>query len=126
MAEAWQSRSDRPTPVLPLVHFRINEQLERLKQEPTWRGGDRNAITLTKEPTLRVVLIAMKKGATLREHQTSGPITIQAVSGSLRLSAGGQVLELGPREVAIIESAIDHEVQALEESALLVTLVRST
>jgi len=55
----------------------------RAAGKATWRAGDRNAITLTKEATLRVVLIAMKKGAKLREHQASGPITIQAASGSL-------------------------------------------
>jgi quercetin dioxygenase-like cupin family protein len=126
MPEGWQSRSERPTPVVPLLHIRFREQLERLKQEPAWRSGDRNAITLTKEPHLRVVLIAMKKGARLHEHRASGPITIQATSGSLRLAIGDQVLELKPGEVAVLESAIEHEVEALEESALLLTLVKPT
>ena len=102
----------------------VREQLERLKQEPTWRSSDRNAITLTKEPHLRVVLTALKKGARLHEHQATGPITIQAVSGSLRLSVGNQILELKPGEVVILESAIEHEVEALEESGLLLTLVK--
>lgn len=63
MPESWQSRSERPTPVLPLLHIRLREQIEHLKDEPTWRSSDRNAITLTKESNLRVVLIVMKKGA---------------------------------------------------------------
>lgn len=124
MADTWQSRLDRPA-LVPLLHVRLNEQLERLKEEPTWRTGDRNAITLTKEPTLRLVLIALKKGAKLHEHQASGPVTIQAVSGSLRLHTAGQTLELRPGEVAVLESAIDHEVEALEEGALLLTFVKS-
>jgi quercetin dioxygenase-like cupin family protein len=122
MANTWQSRPDRPA-VVPLLHVRLNEQLERLKQEPTWRTGDRNAITLTKALTLRVVLIALKKGAKLHEHQASGPVTIQAVSGALRLHAAGQTLELRTGDIAVLESAIDHEVDALEEGALLLTLV---
>ena len=126
MSQGWQSRSERPTPVLPVLHIRLREQLEHLKQEPTWCSSDRNAIALTKEPHLRVVVIAMKKGARLQEHQASGPITIQAASGSLRLSAGGQVLDLKHGEVVVLESAIEHEVVALEESALLLTLVRPT
>lgn len=126
MPEAWQSRTERPTPIVPLVHVRLEGNLEGLKQEPMWRSSDRNAITLTKEPHLRVVLIAMKKGARLHEHRASGPITIQAVSGSLRLSASDQILELKPGELAILESAIEHEVEALEESALLLTLVKPT
>ena len=102
------------------------EDLERLKQKPAWHSGDRNAITLTKEPHLRVVLVAMKKGARLHEHRASGPTTIQATSGSPRLAIGDQVLKLKPGEVAVLEAAIEHEVEALEESALLLTLVKPT
>jgi quercetin dioxygenase-like cupin family protein len=126
MSQDWQSRSERPTPVLPVVHIRLREQLEHLKREPTWRSSDRNAITLTKEPHLRVVLIALKKGARLHEHQASGPITIQAAAGSLRLSVGSQILELQAGEIAVLESAIEHEIEALEESGLLLTLVKPT
>ena len=124
MANTWQPRPDRPA-VTPLLHVRINEQLERLKREPTWSAGERNAITLTKEPTLRLVLIALKKGAKLHEHQAGGPITIQALSGSLRVHALGHSQELGPGEIVVLESAIEHEVEAIEESALLLTLVKS-
>jgi quercetin dioxygenase-like cupin family protein len=125
MADAWQSRPERPAAV-PLRHIRISEQIERLKQEPTWRTGDRNAITLIKEPTLRLVLIALKKGAKLHEHQAGGPITIQAVSGSLRLTIAGRASELRSGEIAVLESAIGHEVEALEEVTLLLTLVKPT
>lgn len=124
MSEVRSSRPDRPTRGLPLTHIRIKEHLDRLKKESTWRTSDRSAVTLTKGPALRVVLLTMKKGATLREHRACGPVTIQAVSGLLRLSVGGQTLDLGPAEVAILESAIDHEVEALKESALLLTLVK--
>jgi quercetin dioxygenase-like cupin family protein len=126
MAEAWQPRSERPTPLLPLLHIRLEEQIEALKREPTWRSGDRNAVTLTKDAALRLVLVAMKAGARLHEHQAAGPITVQAISGSVRLSAGGQTLTLEPGHVAALESALEHEVEALQESAILVTLVRTT
>ena len=126
MSQGWHSRPERPTPVLPVLHVRLREQLELLRQEPTWRSSDRNAITLTKEPHLRVVLIALKKGARLHEHQAGGPITIQAAAGSLRLSVGSQILELRAGEIAVLESAIEHEVEALEESGLLLTLVKPT
>lgn len=66
----------------------------------------------------------LKKGTTLHEHQASGPVTIQAVSGSLRLHTAGQALDLRPEEIAVLESAIEHEVEALEEGALLLTLVK--
>ena len=54
MADRWQARPDRPT-VVPMLHVRIEEQLDRLKREPAWQSGSRNAITVTKEPSLQVV-----------------------------------------------------------------------
>jgi quercetin dioxygenase-like cupin family protein len=125
MADAWQSRPERPV-AAPLQHIRLSEEIERLKHEPTWRTGDRNAITLTKEPALRVVLIALKQNAKLHEHQAGGPVTIQAVSGLLRVTIVGLALDLRPGEIAVLESAIDHEVEALEEATLLLTLVKPT
>jgi quercetin dioxygenase-like cupin family protein len=125
MADTWQARLERPA-TGPLLHTRIGEQVEHLKQEPTWRTGDRNSITLTKGPTLRVVLIVLKKGATLHDHQVGGPITIQAISGSCRLTIAGQVSDLRSGDIAVLESAIDHEVEALEEATLLLTVVKAT
>jgi hypothetical protein len=79
-----------------------------------------------RRPAARVPRRASMNGARLHEHQAAGPITIQAASGSLRLSAGGQALMLKAGEITVLESALEHEVEALEESALLVTLVKTT
>lgn len=122
-ADAPQARPDRPV-VAPLLQFRIEEQMERLKQEHAWLSGSRNAITLIKEPNLRVVLTVLRKGTTLHEHQTGGPLTLQVLSGSVSFRAPGHALEIGPGGLVVLESAIVHEVEALEESAFLLTLVQ--
>jgi quercetin dioxygenase-like cupin family protein len=121
MASQWQARSERPI-ATPLLRFDIAEQVRRLEQEPVWVSGTRNAITLTKEPTLRVVLTALKRGTKLHAHQTDGPLSVQVVAGRLALRAAGQSVVLGPGEVAVLESAVDHEVEAIEESAFLLTI----
>ncbi len=122
MVDQWQARPDRPA-VAGLFHVQIAEEVERLKQESTWRSGARNAITLTKEGPLRVVLIVLRAGAKLHEHQTGGPLMLQALSGSLRFRTRDRALEMKPGEIVALESALDHEVEALEESAVLLTLV---
>jgi quercetin dioxygenase-like cupin family protein len=61
-------------------------------------------------------------GSKMHEHQAAGPITLQVLSGSIRFQAAGQMLTLGPGEVVILESAVEHEVEALEEDACLLTL----
>ncbi len=122
MSEQWRARSDRPA-VAGLFHFRIADEVERLKQEPTWRSGTRNAITLTKEGPLRVVLLVLRAGAKLHEHQTGGPLMLHALSGALRFHAAGRALEMKPGEIVALESAAEHEVEALEESVVLLAVV---
>ena len=122
MAEKSQARPDRPAPT-PLVHFQIDEQVERLKQEPAWRSGSRNAITLTKEPTLRLVLMLLGKGTTLHEHQAAGPLTLHVLSGLVSFRTADGTEQVQPGEVVVLEAAVEHEVEALEESACLLSLV---
>jgi hypothetical protein len=74
MGDEWRARPDRPIEV-PLLHLRLGEQLERLRREPTWRARGRNAITLVKEPALRVVLMLLGKRTKISEHQAAGPLT---------------------------------------------------
>jgi quercetin dioxygenase-like cupin family protein len=121
MIDEWKARPDRPAEV-PLLHLHLSEQLERLRQEPTWRTSGRNAITLAKEPALRVVLMLLGKGTRISEHQAAGPLTFHVLSGSVTFRAGDRAQALGPGELIVLESAIAHEVKALEESACLLTL----
>jgi quercetin dioxygenase-like cupin family protein len=121
VVDEWEARADRPVESL-LLHLRLNEQLERLRQEPTWRASGRNAITVAKEPTLRVVLMLLGKGTKISEHQAAGPLTFHVLSGSVTFQAGDHAERLGSGELIVLESAVAHEVEALEESACLLTL----
>src|ERR1051325_8335158 len=93
MAVEWKARADRPSAV-PLLHVRSAEQLDRLRQEPTWRTRGRNAITLTKEPGLRLVLMLFGKGTKISEHQAAGPLTFHVLTGSVTFRAGARVESL--------------------------------
>ena len=121
MVDEWKARPDRPVAV-PLLDVQFSEQLERLRQEPTWRTSRRNAITLSQEPALRLVLMLLGKGTKMPEHQAAGPLTLHVLSGSVALRTGGRTVEIGAGELIALESAIEHEVEALEESACLLTL----
>jgi quercetin dioxygenase-like cupin family protein len=121
MADEWKARPDRPVE-MPLLHLPLREHLERLRQEPTWGTSGRNAITLAKEPALRVVLMLLGRGTRIAEHRAAGPLTFHVLSGSVTFRAGARVESLGPGELIVLESTVPHEVEALEESACLLTL----
>ena len=121
MAEEWKARSDRPLET-PLLHVQLAKALEQLRQESTWRTSGRNAITLTKEPGLRLVLMLLGKGTRIPEHRTAGPLTFHVLTGSMTFRAGDRAQTLASGELIVLESAIAHEVEALEESTCLLTL----
>jgi hypothetical protein len=91
MTEKPQARRDRPE-AGPVVHNRLLEEVERLKGEPAWRDGDRNAITLTKSTGLRLVLTVLRQGAVLREHRAPSAATLHVISGRIVLHAGDRSL----------------------------------
>jgi quercetin dioxygenase-like cupin family protein len=125
MATEWKARPDRPVTV-PLLHVGLADQVGRLKQESTWRTSGRNAITLTKGPTLRLVLLLLGKGITMPEHQAAGPLTLHVLSGSVAFRVGDHTEKVGAGELIALESAIGHEVEALQESACLLTLANAS
>lgn len=53
-------------------------------------------------------------------------MTLQALSGVIRFRAGETVLELAPGQLVVLESVLSHDVEALAETALLLTLMEPT
>jgi quercetin dioxygenase-like cupin family protein len=116
--------SQRPAQRLdaPILTFDLFEELEQLRREETWQRETHNANTLVKEPDLRVVLIALKTGGRLGEHHSSGRLTIQTISGQIRLHLPDQTVDLPAGHLLALDSQIAHDVEALEESAFLLTI----
>lgn len=106
----------------PVLTFDLASELAQLKEEPSWLRGDRNAKTLVKEGDFRVVLTAMKAGTTIAQHETAARITIQALAGRLRLLVAGDTTDLATGRLVALDRNIPHAVEAVEESAFLLTL----
>lgn len=91
MADAHQSSSHHRRPhtspmAAPFLEFDFTRELERLHAEADWSSGH-NAKTLVKYDNLRVVLMALKAGARVPEHQARGGFRSRpspAISGSER------------------------------------------
>lgn len=121
----WTTASpERPAQQLtaPALAFDLEQEVKQLRNEPSWLRGDRNAKTLVKEAELRVVLTLMKVGARLPKHETDARFTLQVLSGRLRLRLPDGTAELGRGQLAALDRDMPHEVEAVEESAFLLTL----
>jgi quercetin dioxygenase-like cupin family protein len=108
----------------PLHTFSVQRALEQLRTEAAWKVGDRNAMTLVKTDKVRVVLIGLKKWASLLEHRVEGPMTLYVLEGAIKFVVGSHYCTLSHSGFVCLEHAIPHDVEALEESAFLLTIVQ--
>jgi len=107
----------------PFLEFDIARELDQIYREPEWRSGH-NAKTLIKYDGLRIVLIALKANAKIPEHHTEGHISIQAVVGHVQVRAQGRSFELRSGGLLALDRNVPHDVEAVEDSAVLLTIAR--
>ncbi len=114
-------RPHTPPMAAPFLEFDLTRELEQLHGEPEWNSGQ-NAKTLVKYEDFRVVLTALKARAQLPGHQTRGRISIQTVAGHILVRAEGRTFDLPTGTLLALDQDLPHQVEALEESAFLITI----
>ncbi len=124
---AGTSTERRPHPLDsladPVMTFDLDREIERLHAEVDWRTGQ-NAKTLAKYDDLRIVLTALVDGRRMPGHKTDGRISIQTVQGCLRVHAGSRSIDLHAGQVLVLDRAIAHDLEAVGDSAFLLTIAR--
>jgi len=110
----------------PLLTFDIPALLAQIKREETWQKGTRNGMTLLKGQGLRVMLVAMRAGTVIQSHQADSPISLQVIEGVLKFSIDRQTLTLRQGQLLTLRTGIPHAVEAVGESAFLLTLATET
>lgn len=107
-----------------VIRHNVAEELEKLKKAPSWaRESGRSAETLVKYEEFRIVLVRMKPGSYMSQHRAEGPISIHVLQGKIRLHLPGDRMEdLAPGHLLTLERCLEHDVEAVEESAFLLTI----
>lgn len=105
----------------PLMDFNLKREIAQLHEEEAWRTG-RNSKTLVKQPDFRIVLIALQKGGHLEEHSADARISIYTLSGHVKLRLPEQTVDLPDGHLLVLDRALEHDLEALEESAILLTI----
>jgi len=107
----------------PLLEFDLNAEREKLHQDESWgQATGRSSRTLVKHADLRIVLIGMKANTQMHEHTAAGRISVQTLSGHIRLQLPDQVVDLPAGHLLALDQSVPHDVEAVEESAFLLTL----
>ncbi len=104
-----------------LAQFDLAQEMADSEWKKPWESGH-YAKTLFKKSDFRIVLISMEGGARIKEHHADGGISVHVLKGSIRFTVQGQTRDLWPGNLLTLGASIKHEVEALEESAFLLTV----
>ncbi len=105
----------------PFLEFELRTQIEMLRNEGPYKHG-RNSKTLIKYPDFRIVLTVMKAGDHIQQHKAAGRISVQTLSGHIRMHVSNKLLDLPIGRLLVLDRVIPHDVEALEDSAFLLTI----
>lgn len=107
----------------PLLQFDLASELDELHRDESWlQPTGRSSKTLVKHPDLRIVLIAMKANTRMHEHTAAGRISVHSLYGRIRLHLPGNVVDLPAGRLLALDQCVPHDVEAMENSAFLLTL----
>jgi quercetin dioxygenase-like cupin family protein len=120
--EARSGRIRDPLPTSgPTLHFDLAAEVRRLESEQPWQAKH-TANTIVKYPDLRVILVALQAGARLEEHQAAGTISIQVLSGTIRVQTPDRAFDLQNSQLLTLQNGLRHRVDAIASSVFLLTI----
>ena len=109
------------TMVDKMAQFDLNHELAEAERHQPWPAG-LHSKTLFKKHDFRVVLISMHSSAHMKEHHADGTISIHVLKGHLRISVNGKPHDLPTGSLFTLGSSIRHNVEAIGDSAFLLTI----
>ena len=104
------------------LDFELGSELSALRAEWPFRDHGHNARTLIKHDGFRTVLVVLKAGARMQEHETYHHLALHGLEGRLRVHLPERALELPAGGLLGIGPSVPHDIEALEDSAFLLYL----
>lgn len=104
----------------PRLTFSLNAEGHQLLDSLGQHG--RKAVTLAKQPDLSIVLMAIRAGDRLAEHNAPGTVTIHVLQGHAKIHLPDE--EIDAREGFLVQLAdgLRHDVEAATDSLVLITV----
>ena len=97
------------------------EQKALLARARDSRTG-RTAKTLVKEGSLRMTLVALRRGSGMEKHHVDGQTSIQVLRGKVVIGTRRGKKDLQPGDVLVLDRHVEHDVLSRSDSAFLITM----
>jgi quercetin dioxygenase-like cupin family protein len=105
----------------------LHHEIEKLKAAPAWQQPTgRSSELIVKYSDFRIILMVMKAGTSMGRHSAQGRIAVNVIEGKIRFRLGeSKSIDMSAGELLTLDRGVEHDVEALEESAFLLTVVPS-
>ncbi|GEM_PF-2737496 len=102
----------------------LETAIDELQAKLAATGGTHEALAVSHPGRMTAVLFCFRRGHVLQDHAAPGPVSIHALRGSLRVRVveETETVALAAGSVLLLDPGVHHSVEAVEDSALLVTI----
>ena len=100
----------------------LTEALEKAWARLGDASAGHTAVTLLKQPLIRSVVMVMRTGAKVPEHQANGDLTLQVLKGRIRFRVGAREFPLAQGRLLTVGDNLPHDLEADEDAELLLTI----
>lgn len=120
------SKSERTPPrerfASGVVQFDLRTTAAQLEAECDEGQSGHRQVALYKHEKSTIALFRFERGGRMPSHRAKGTVIIQVIDGKLKLDVGGveHLLEAGG--VLVLASSVQHDVDALETTLMLLTV----
>ena len=104
-----------------LLTFMLGAEDDTLREFAEDSKTGRAGKTLVKEGSLRITLVALKKGTALPSHQVAGPVSIHTLRGFLRLTTDKGDLDVTAGTLLVLGPGVVHAAKAHDDCSILIT-----
>lgn len=112
---------DDGTMIDDFASFNLLQEIADSQSRKPWQAGH-YAKTLFKKEDFRTVLITMEPESRMKEHHADGTLSVQVLQGEIRFSIQGKSHQLREGSLLTLSASIPHEVEAIQDSAFLLTI----
>ena len=102
--------------------FPLMPMAEKLMEEAHSATSGRASLTLAHGDEMTMVLVVLKAGTTLEDHQAPAAATVVALGGNIIFTTSAEKITLEQGEAVTFTADVLHAVYASEDSAFLIVI----
>lgn len=104
------------------VKIDLPNNITEILNEDSWNKNDRNSITLFKNGTTSIVLVALHELAELLPHEAEGTMCFHVLEGSFEMVMEGNIQTIYKEQILAVNKGIFYSGKALEKTIILLTV----